>query len=170
MEESRILFDDWATRSDAAFNGRKKAYFFCIICVSFMLIASIIGVFFECGVIVAFVISLIALIYVTLEWLKVKHNHLIIRENQIEITNRFKKTTIYHINTNDMLVELSYPFNRRSGGIIMRFFDSDSNFVCKYEDMLNMAAPFGAEPSDWEKSITALGVQIKDPAEIIKNR
>ena len=169
MDNTCILFDDWSTRRDGLFNGKKIGYVACLICVSLLLIISTIGVFFEFGLIVILVVSLIVIVSLTLEWLKVKHNHLIIRGNQIEITNRFHKTTIYQININNIRLELRHTFNRRSGGMIMKFFDLDGNLICKYEDMLNYPAPYGAAPSDWEKSLWALGIQVKDPENIIKN-
>ena len=170
MDKSYILFDDWATRSDGLFNARKLAYVACIICVTLLLIISTIGVFFEWGMIVMLVISLIVIISLILEWLKVKHNHLIIRENQIEITNRFHKNTVYQIKINNIRLELRHAFDRRSGGIIMKFFDLDGNLICKYEDMINHPAPYGATPSDWEKSLWALGIDIRDPQNIIENK
>ena len=170
MENNCILFDDWATRYDTAFNHRKSAYILSLICPGFMLSASIIGLFFDWSLIVMLILSLIVLINVILEWLKIKNSHLVIRENQIEITNRFSKTTIYPINMENIVLELKHSFNRRSGGIIMKFYDSNANLICKYEDMLNSAAPFGVTQTNWEKAITTLGLRIKDPGEIIKNK
>ena len=169
MENKCILFDDWAVRSEAAFRNRKKVYFFCFACISFIIAVSVVGVFFELGLAVVFGISLAVLTSVTFEWLKVKYNHLIIRENQIEITNRFNRTTIYPINISGIFLELKRSLNR-GGGIVMKFYNLKGNLICKYEDMLNEASFFGAEQSDWEKRITALGIQIKDPEQIFKNR
>lgn len=52
----------------------------------------------------------------------------------------------------------------------MEFFDSDCNPVCKYEDMLNRAAPWGATQTNWEKDIKALGIRIIDPEDVIMNK
>jgi hypothetical protein len=170
MENSRILYDDWTTRYDGAVAYRKKAHCLSLMCTGFLLVVSMIGVFIDLGMIVMLVISLIMLTFVTLEWLKIKNNHLIIRENQIEITNKYNKTTVYQINMNDIFLEINHSFNRRSGGIIMKFYDSKANFICKYEDMLNGASPFGVKQTRWEKSVAALDIRIDDPEGIIKNR
>ena len=170
MENRCILFDDWNTRREGLLKGRKIGYALCLICVSLLLVVSTIGVFFELGYIGMLVISLIAMITLTLEWMKVKHNHLVILENQIEITNRYQKTAVYPINITNIRLELRHAFDRRSGGIIMKFFDLDGNLICKYEDMINHPAPYGATPSDWEKSLWALGIDIRDPQNIIKNK
>lgn len=68
-----------------------------------------------------------------------------------------------------MTLELRHSFNRRSGGIIMKFYDSKGNLICKYEDMLNRAAPWGFEKTSWERSIEGLGIKIIDAEGIIKN-
>ena len=169
MEKGGILFDDWETRYDSAFQHRKKAYFFSLICASFLLFISIVGVFIEWPIIVMLVISLATLTSITLEWLKVKNNHLVIRNNAIEVTNRFNKTVIYDINIGEIFLKLRPSFNRRSGGIVMKFYDSKGNLICKYEDMLNGASPFGVERTNWEIRIAALGIRIDDPEGIIKN-
>lgn len=43
------------------------------------------------------------------------------------------------------------------------------NLICKYEDMLNKAAPWGFEKTSWERSIEGLDIKIIDAEGIIKN-
>ena len=169
MQANDILFDDWETRYDAALEYRKKNYIFslslgCITCL-FLLVGS----FFKLSLIMPFFIFLLALISIILEWLKIKNNHLVIKNNQIEITNRFNKTRIYEINAKELVIMLRHSiFNRRSGGIVMKFYDSKKNLICKYEDMLNGITPFGVEKTNWVKSIEALGVKIIDTERILR--
>ena len=169
MLNNNVLFDDWQTRCDGALKRRRGEYTICLICISILFLVSCVGAFFELAVIVFFVISLITLTVLLLEWQKVNNNHLVIKCNQIEITNRFHKTTVYKIHIHELTLELRHSFNRRSGGIIMKFYDSKGNLICKYEDMLNRAAPWGFEKTSWERSIEGLGIKIIDAEGIIKN-
>ena len=169
MLNNSILFDDWQMRPDGALKSRKRAYTFCLLCISVLFWFSGVGVFFELALLMPLVLAIITITVVFLEWQKVKNNHLIIRSNQIEITNRFNKTTIYKIHIHESTLELSHSFNRRSGGIIMKFYDSKGNLICKYEDMLNTAAPWGFEKTNWEKGLEGLGIEIIDTSGIIKN-
>lgn len=52
----------------------------------------------------------------------------------------------------------------------MLFYDKDMHKIFKYEDMLNHAAPYGFEKTNWEKGLEKSGVQIMDPSEMIKNK
>ena len=70
----------------------------------------------------------------------------------------------------ELVIELRPHFNRRSGGILVLFYDKNHRMICKYEDMLNRAAPYGFEKTIWEKSLEQLGVEIIDITEIIKNK
>ncbi len=169
MPNTNILFDDWQTRCDGVLKQRRRAYTFSLISVSILFLASLVGVFFELAIIAPLVISLIALIVVLLEWLKLKDNHLVMKSNQIEITNRFNKTTIYKIHIHELTLDLRHSFNHRSGGIIMEFHDSKGNQICKYEDMLNRTAPWGFEKTSWERSLQGLGIKITDAGGIFKN-
>ena len=165
-----ILFDDWQTRYAGAYKYRRRAYILSLICTGILLLVSLIGLFFEWAFIVLLAFSLVVLMSSWLEWLKIKNNHLIIKPNQIEITNRFSKTTIYEISIDNLVLELRHSFNLRSGGIILKFYDSKNNFICKYEDMLNGAVPFGVPKSNWERSVESLGIKIIDNEWIIKNK
>ena len=164
-----ILFDDWQTRNDDALKQRRGAYTFCLICLSILFLCSGVGAFFELALIAPLVLSFIALIAVLLEWMKVKNNHLVIKSNQLEITNRFNKTKIYKIHIYELSLVLKPPFYQRGGGIIMKFYDAKGNLICKYEDMFNRAAPWGFEKTNWEKSIEGLGIEMIDASGIIKN-
>ena len=169
MLNNNILFDDWATRCDGVLKHRRRVFIFCLICISILFLGSCVGAFFELAVIAPLVISFIVLTVLLLEWQKIKNNHLVIKSNQIEITNRFNKTTTYKIHVHELTLELSHSFNRRSGGIIMKFYDSKGNLICKYEDMLNRAAPWGFKKTSWEISIEGLGIKIIDAEGIFKN-
>ena len=141
-----------------------------MICSIFLFLVSLIGVIFEVEILVFMFISLIVFACVNLEWLKIKNSHLIIKSNQIIVTNRFKKTTAFNIDLNNLVIKLSHSFNLRSGGIVMKFYDMNNNLICKYEDMLNFAAPLGEKNTCWEQAILALNVKIIDDFEIIKNK
>ena len=169
MLNNNVLFDDWQTRCDGVLKRRREEYTLALICISVLFLGSCVGALFELAVIAFLVISLIALTVLLLEWQKVKNNHLVIKNNEIEITNRFNKITIYKIHINELTLELSHSFNRRSGGIIMKFYDSKGNLICKYEDMLNRAAPWGFEKTSWERSIEELDIKIIDAEGIFKN-
>lgn len=169
MLNNSILFDDWQIRHDGVLKYRRRAYTFSLFCISILFLVLFVGVFFELFLMIPLVLAFIVITVVFLEWQKVKNNHLIIKSNQIVITNRFNKTTIYKIHIHESTLELSHSFNRRSGGIIMKFYDSKGNLICKYEDMLNTAAPWGFEKTNWEKGLEGLGIEIIDTSGIIKN-
>ena len=169
MDSKNILFDDWTTRCDGALKFRKRRYVVGMICTSLLMLVSLIGIFFELGMLVLLFISLIVFADVYLEWLKIKNSHLIIKSNQIIVTNRFNKTTVYNVDLNNLVIKLRHSFNFRSGGIVMKFYDTNNNFICKYEDMLNSAAQLGDTNTTWEKAVLALNIKIIDDFEIIKN-
>ena len=169
MLNNNILFDDWKTRCDGVLKHRREEYTVCLILISILFSCSFVGAFFELVLIVPMVLSFGALAVVFLEGQKVKNNHLVIKSNQIEITNRFNKTTLYKIYIHELTLELRHSFNRTSGGIIMKFYDSKGNLICKYEDMLNRAAPWGFEKTSWERSTEGLGIKIIDAEGIFKN-
>lgn len=156
----KILFDDWKVREYNAYNNRKKDYFLPFISMIFLLVFSIVCcMFFERALIMLFLLFLVCFICICLEWLKIKNNHLIIRNNQIEITNLFNKTHVYEVNIKELVLKIKRSFNRRSGGIILKFYDLNKNLICKYEDMLNYAMPYG-EKTEWQKAIKNLGFKI----------
>lgn len=169
MFNNNILFDDWQTRCDDVLKHRRWAYTFCLIFFNILFLGLVIGAFFKLYLVVPLVLSFISLIAVLLEWMKVKNNHLVIKSNQLEITNRFNKTKIYKIHIYELSLVLKPPFYQRGGGIIMKFYDAKGNLICKYEDMFNRAAPWGFEKTNWEKSIEGLGIEIIDASGIIKN-
>lgn len=168
--ENRILFDDWKVRREGIFNCRKKEYGVCFVCIGGLCLLSVIGMIFHWSCVVFLVLSSVVYLFVWLEWLKIKNNHLVIKSNQIEVANRFNKTTIYKCQGDELAIELRHSFNRRSGGILMLFYDKDKRIVFKYEDMLNQAAPYGLEKTNWEKGLENSGIKIMDPMEIIKNK
>ena len=168
--EGKILFNDWETRIPGAIKYRKKNYILSLLCTSVLFVMSIIGCIFYWEVIVFLLISAIVFIDVILEWLKIKNNHLIIKNNQIEITNRFNKIKIYKINIDNVILKIRSSFNRRSGGIIMIFLNQDNRQICKYEDMLNGASPLGDKKTLWEEKILSLGIKVVDEQEILKNK
>lgn len=165
--ENNILLDDWLTRYPEAISFRKKEYLLSIICTSILLLITIIGMFITIEAIVLFILALITFICVILEWLKIQNNHLIIKNNQIEITNRFKKTKIYEINLKEMTLEIRPSFNRKSGAIIMKFYDKNNKLICKYEDRLNRCLRFGKKITIWEEKIKSLGIKIIDVESIM---
>ena len=168
--ENNILFDDWEVRREGNFNRRKKAYNIASVCIGVLCLFSVIGMTFHWFCAISLVLSSIIYLFIWLEWLKIKNNHLVIRSNQIEVTNRFNKTAIYKIQIDELTIELRHSFNARSGGIILLFCDKDMRTIIKYEDMLNHAALYGFEKTNWEKGLEKLGVKIIDQTEIIKNK
>lgn len=169
MPNNSILFDDWQMRPDGVLKYRKRAYTFNLFSISVLLLFSGVGVFFALALLMPLILAIITITIVFLEWQKVKNNHLIIKSNQIEITNRFHKTTIYKVHIHESTLELRHSFNSRSGGIIMKFYDAKGDLICKYEDMFNTAAPWGFEKTKWEKGLEGLGIEIIDTSGIIKN-
>ena len=92
MDSESILFDDWRTRYDEALKFRKRQYVIGVICSSFLMLVSLIGIFYDLGMLVFIILSLIAFVSINLEWLKIKNSHLIIKSNQIIVTNK-KRTS-----------------------------------------------------------------------------
>ena len=168
--ENNILFDDWKVRREGIFNRRKKDYNISFICVGVLCLFSAIGITFHWSCAIFLVLSSIAYLFIWLEWIKIKNNHLVIWSNQIEVTNRFNKTAIYKVQINELAIELRRSFDARRGGIILLFCDKDMRTIIKYEDMLNHAALYGFEKTNWEKGLEKLGVKIIDQTEIIKNK
>ena len=169
MSDNDILFDDWAVRREGVLKGRKISYIVCFVCVGILFLGSAVAVFFVFPCIVFFIIAVITLITLYNEWRKIKNSHLIIKSNQIEITDKTNKTYVFKVRAEQLIIELRHAC-RRGGGIIMRFYDVKGRMICEYEDMLNRAAPFQLPKTEWEKGIEELGVRIIDETEILKNR
>lgn len=167
--DSDIIFDDWKTRNEKAFNFRRKNYVVSFITSLILVIISFIGIFIELGSIVLFVLSLIALIDVVLGWLKIRNSHLLIKKDSIVILNRFNRSSVYDISLSALKIELRSSFNRRSGGIVMKFYNNNK-FICKYEDMINGASSFGEKETKWERKIKSLGIEIIDLSGVMKNK
>ena len=83
--------------------------------------------------------------------------------------NRFNRSSVYDISLSDLKIELRYSFNRRSGGIVMKFYNNNK-FICKYEDMINGASSFGEKETKWERKIKSLGFEIIDLSGVMKNK
>ena len=169
IDRSEILFDDWETRDVKAVNFNRKMHVFVTIFSLILLLSSIIFLFFIWEFVLLLILSLIVFITNKLEWLKIKNNHIVIKKDYIVITNRFNKSKLYSIDFPNITLELKHSFDYRSGGIILKFYDCNNNLICKYEDMINRASPFGFQESKWERQIKSLGIKIIDPSEIIKN-
>ena len=170
MEDNIILFDDWNIRRSNALKNRKKEYMISLIVIIILFFISFFGVFMHWMLVISLLISLIGLVSIYIEWLKVKNNHLIIEKNSIKITNRFNKTYSYDINFDDIILKITLPFNIRSGGIMLNFHNKSGKLICNYEDMLNYASSLGDEKTLWEEKILSLGIKIVDDQEIIKNK
>ena len=168
MNNDNIKFDDWITRYPKALEKRRKDYIICEIPLISMCLFSTIFMFFEFAFVVVLILFIIVTVVVYLEWLKVKNNHLVIRTNQIEITNRFSKKVIYNIDYNNLKIKLERSC-KRGGGILLSFYDSNFNYITRYEDMLNYPTPYGEKRNCWEETIKTLGLEIIDNSEIIKN-
>ncbi|MBR6800165.1 MAG: hypothetical protein IKM61_00235 [Eubacteriaceae bacterium] len=165
-----ILFDDRRVRTAGAFERRKRDYRICQTSLFILIVISAVCAFLDpYAAIFLLPFALFSYLSVFLEWLKVKNNHLIIRSDRIEITDRFNKTTTCKINLEELILELQQP-NARGRGILMKFYDSKHNLICQYEDMLNFAAPYGQEKTAWERSIEDSGIKIIDNGYVIKNK
>ena len=169
MNHSSVLFDDWAVRSEQEYNNRRRAYPIVISMILVFWLFFLVLAIWEWAVVFVLPVWTLVIVTVFLEWLKVKNNHLVIKTDKIEITNRFNKTTIYNTHIHELSLVLTPSFDRRSGGIIMKFYNANGKLICKYEDMINRAAPWGHEQTIWEKSLKGLGIKIIDATGIIKN-
>lgn len=169
MNHSSVLFDDWAVRSEQAYNSRRRSYLIVMsMLLAFWLLFLVLTIW-EWEVVFVLPVWSLVIATVFLEWLKIKNNHLVIKTDKIEITNRFNKTRIYNIHIHELSLKLTPAFDRRSGGIVMKFYNANGKLTCKYEDMINSAAPWGCEQTIWEKSLKGLGIRIIDVTGIIKN-
>lgn len=169
MEDNIILFDDWKTRRSDTLKNRKNRYLISLITLIILLFISIFGLFFHWGLIIILIIILIGMVSIYIEWLQVKNNHLIIKNNRIMITNRFNKTYSYDINFDDIILKIKLPFIN-SGGIILNFYNKSGKLICKYHDMVNYASSLGDKKTLWEEKILSLGIKVVDEQEIIKNK
>ena len=169
MENNIILFDDWKTRRSDTLKNRKNEYLIVLITLIILLFISIFGLFFHWGLIIILIIILIGMVSIYIEWLQVKNNHLIIKNNRIMITNRFNKTYSYDINFDDIILKIKLPFIN-SGGIILNFYNKSGKLICKYHDMVNYASSLGDKKTLWEEKILSLGIKVVDEQEIIKNK
>ena len=167
--DTDIIFDDWKTRKENAFNLRCKDYIVSFIICIILLVLSFIMIFVEFALILFFVLALIGLIVIWFEWLKIKNNHLIIKKDSIIITDRFNRSSVYNVSLSNLKIEIRHSINVKSGGIIMKFYDNNA-LVCKYKDMINIASSFGEEKTTWERKIKSLGIEIVDLSEVIKNK
>lgn len=167
MQDDIVLFDDWSVRRERDAYS-KTGFLLIVISLGSLLLFSLVGLFFLPYLVIPMVMAVLALGAVVLQWLMIRHNHLVIKKNQIEITNRFCKTTVYPVSLRTLTLELRHHLDPKRG-ILMKFYDSSGKLVCKYEDMCNAAAPWGFPKTAWENGLTALGIQILDPTGVIKN-
>ena len=169
MDNSNVLFDDWAVRNKQVYISRRKTYQIVISIFLVFWLFFLVLTIWEWAAVFALPVWTLVIATIFGEWLKVKNNHLVIKTDKIEITNRVNKTTIYHTDIGALSLVLAHSFNRRSGGIIMKFYNTNGKLVCKYEDMINTAAPWGQEQTNWEKGLKELNIKITDAEGIIKN-
>ena len=169
MDNSNVLFDDWAVRNKQVYISRRKTYQIVISIFLVFWLFFLVLTIWEWAAVFALPVWTLVITTIFGEWLKVKNNHLVIKTDKIEITNRAKKTTIYHTDISELSLVLAHSFDRRSGGIIMKFYNTNGKLVCKYEDMINTGAPWGQEQTNWEKGLRGLNIKITDVEGIIKN-
>ncbi len=149
--EEEIIFDDWEYRSKINLKYRNIELIVAIIIGIIFFIISIIVTFIEKDAFFVIIFALIYSIIISGEWLRFKNGHLIITKDTIKITNRFNYTKIYFVNYKECILKLSPPSRR--DGIVLKFYDKNNKLICKYRDMLNYAADFKAELTDWEKAL-----------------
>ena len=158
---NNILFDDWETRNvDKAYKNRKIGFRVAIIFPLILALLTGVLMFLRPKYITWFIMMSVISLCCHFCWLKIKNCRLIIKTDKLEITNRFGKTTIYNIASNDLVIEIKFPVDIRLGGIIMKFYDSDKNFIAKYEDMINYSYPIGKKARIWERKLESTGIKI----------
>lgn len=163
-----IVFDDWNVRDLQQYKSRIKDYkFLSYMFLVFDIVLLIAGCFNWYAFVGLFFLALVEF-GVYLEWLKTKNYHLIIKENSIEITNRFKKTVVYDVDYSKCSLILTNNF-ARGGGIYLTFVDSNNKKICRYEDMINNASYLNNPLNSWEKGLKSLGIPIIDEQYIFKN-
>ena len=86
--------------------NRKKDYIICLIPIIILFIASVIATIFEWYLCIFIILSLLALISIRLEWLKLKNNHLQLTKDAIYVTNRFNKINEYIVDYKECKLEL----------------------------------------------------------------
>ena len=159
------IFDDWDFRPTSLMKNRKKDYIICLIPIIILFIASVIATIFEWYLCIFIILSLLALISIWLEWLKLKNNHLQITKDTIYITNRFNKIKEYVVDYKECKLELKESV-KRGGGIWLRFLDKNNKLICKYEDMINSPTMYGGKLLPWGQALKSLGITIIDKNEI----
>ncbi len=168
MAKHKVIFDDWDVREKGIYQSRKKQYSICFTGIIILNIILIIAAFFEWYFCFMLVISLIGMLWMVLEWLKVKNNHLVITQDAIYITNRFKKEFGYKIYYKKCKLEIKSSV-KRGGGLFLKFYDSNDKLICKYEDMLNYVSGYKEKSTKWEKAVKSLNIPIIDKNEVFKN-
>ena len=134
----KVLFDDWKTREPKALKRVKIAYIICLVLMSICLVVCMcIPNLFE--KIISILVWASIILMILMKFLKVKNNHLIIRTNQIRITNRFNKTSVYKIDYKNLIIQLEHSYRPKTHMIIMKFLDNNGNFIALYEDVVNVA-------------------------------
>lgn len=163
------VFDDWAVRNEQVSISRQKGYRFILSFFLALLLFFLVLTAFYWYMILVF--SVFCLVFVTLflEWLKVKNHHLRIYEDKICIVDRFGREKVYPVEYRCCTLVLKVPATR-SGGVRLLFYDREKRKICKYEDMINWGAFYGATPTAWEQALMELPMTIVDKGWILKNR
>lgn len=165
----KLVFDDWVLRDQQVYRSRCRTYKCLFVFMLILMIFSLVMTFIYWYPVVFFLLFLLSLIVGIFEWLKIKKHHLMIYENAICITDRFGREKTYSVEFSSCTLILKQSTNR-SGGIWLLFYDKNQKRICRYEDMLNHGAPYGAPLTDWERALMDLQIPIVDEGYILKNR
>ncbi len=163
-----VLLDDWLVRDEKLIKSRLKEYKIILAFIAIVSVMSLVITFFYWQISIVALLFIITLVYGYFEYLKNKNNHLIIYENGIKITNRFKKEKTFDLTPNQYSITLKNGINRGSG-LFLIFKDQDGDVITKYEDMFNYPSPYQEDKTEWEIKIKEVGCKINDPNKIIKN-
>ena len=168
--DTDIIFDDWKTRNYDQLKVRRRQLIIYFVIEIFISLFFFITILFDFTSVVLFLLSLIFLYLLTLEWLYVNNNHLVIKKDRIIITNKFNKSIIYEVNTSKIKLELKRFGNSKNGAIIMKFYNENNEFICKYDASEYQAYSFDGTETKWLSKIKSLGIEIIDLSEVIKNK
>jgi len=163
--KQQVIFDDWSYRHENSLKNRKRDYIICAIPLSMLAVISLVGIFLSVYSLIAFMLAIGINLAILFEYLKIKHNHLIITPQNISVTNRFNVTRMYEVDYKACTLEIK-PSLKRGGGLWLIFFDKNGKLLLKYEDMLNTPTMYGGKMLPWGEAIRSLQIPIIDKSNL----
>lgn len=163
-----IIFDDWAVRVPGALERREKSYRICMaLLIASSVFGAVVTVFYPYAAI-ALVSFLAAMLAVHWQWLKMKRCRLMITDSGFAVTDRFGKIRMYKVEPKACRLELEKHW-QLGGGIYLTVYNAQGKKLFRYEDMLNNAAGYQEPQTAWEKAVRALGMELVDKEQLLKN-